>query len=107
MGETTYEKTLDENYTIDNVEFKVIQEDELKTIFPNYVDATNSLHKGTQTDEQSKAYKDLIESKISETLMIYIILSPVDFLKSLGRHAYFIHRIRNVLTCAIPPHFLF
>ena len=82
MGETTYEKTLDENYTIDNVEFKVIREDELKSIFPNYVDATNSLHKGTQTDEQSKAYKDLIESKISETPDVFIsFLSPVDFLK--------------------------
>ena len=83
MSQSTFEKCIEDKYSIPNVKFTYISEDELKTIFPNYIDATISLHKNNQTPKEEQLYKDLIEKKLDgkQPDVFISFLSPINFIK--------------------------
>lgn len=83
MGESTFDKAIQDNYYLENVKFEFIKENELSEIFDNYLECTNSLHRGCATETQRQQYTSLIESKLGNTKPDVFIsfLSPVDFLK--------------------------
>ena len=105
MGESTYEKVLQENYYLDNVEFKVIKESELREIFDNYLEGTSILHKEQQTEKQASQYQTLIESKLDfEIPDVFIsFLSPVNFLKSKWKDTLFLYTEFGIFSRAPYP----
>jgi len=75
IGEGTYAKCLSDGYTIKNVEFHVLYDNELREIFPNYLDASIKTFHNTASDDQSLRMASLVQDKLGDGFQPDLLIS--------------------------------